>query len=126
MPLTTERAEKYRTQFAGYPRTKRGDPYGFFIIPTSVTSTAPPLRCLASSPADGISDFDHVSVSFPHRTPTWDEMCKVKDLFFDPEDCVVQYHPAAAEYVNMHKFCLHLWRWSKGEFPKPNKWEIGL
>lgn len=25
--------------------------------------------------------WDHVSVSFRNRTPTWDEMCMVKDIF---------------------------------------------
>lgn len=54
--------------------------------------------------------WDHVSISYADRTPTWDEMCYVKDLFFDPEDCVIQYHPARSEYVNVHPYCLHLWK----------------
>lgn len=71
--------------------------------------------------SDGM-DWQHVSVSFGsknHSTPSWDVMCKVKDLFFEPTDWVVQFHPAHSDYVNNHPGCLHLWRWIGGEFPKP-------
>lgn len=64
------------------------------------------LQIIAS---DG-EGWEHVSVSLPYRSPTWEEMCKVKDLFWDDEDCVIQYHPPKSEYVNNHPFCLHLWR----------------
>jgi hypothetical protein len=64
--------------------------------------------------------WDHVSVSLPHRCPTWDEMCEVKKRFFEDEDCVVQFHPPASKYRNLHHYCLHLWRWQHGEFPQPN------
>ena len=37
--------------------------------------------------------WEHVSVSYKNRVPTWDEMCKVKDMFWNDEECVVQYHP---------------------------------
>lgn len=46
--------------------------------------------------------WDHVSVSFMNRCPTWAEMCKVKDLFFREDECCVEYHPAKSEYVNIH------------------------
>lgn len=64
------------------------------------------LKVLAS---DG-GGWEHVSVSLSDRCPTWDEMCIVKDLFFDESECVVQYHPPRSEYVNYHPFCLHLWK----------------
>lgn len=54
--------------------------------------------------------WDHVSVSTHTRCPTWQEMCFIKDLFFDPHEVVMQLHPAKSEYVNHHEFCLHLWR----------------
>ena len=59
--------------------------------------------------SDGLG-WEHVSVSRSDRTPTWDEMCQIKDLFWESEDCVVQYHPAKKDYVNVHNHCLHLWR----------------
>lgn len=37
--------------------------------------------------------WEHVSVSYKNRVPTWDEMCKIKDMFWNDDECVVQYHP---------------------------------
>ncbi|MDD5328332.1 MAG: hypothetical protein PHY02_11070 [Phycisphaerae bacterium] len=65
--------------------------------------------------------WEHASVSIPQikRTPTWGEMCMVKDLFWLPEETVVQYHPAKQKYVNMHNYCLHLWRPIAEKLPAP-------
>jgi hypothetical protein len=57
--------------------------------------------------ADG---WEHVSVSIKRRPPNWQEMCFVKDLFWDDEEEVIQFHPPKSEYVNFHPNCLHLWR----------------
>lgn len=54
--------------------------------------------------------WDHVSVSLRFRCPTWDEMSYVKDLFWKGEEPVIQVHPAKTEHVNIHPFCLHLWK----------------
>ena len=64
------------------------------------------LRIIAS---DG-EGWEHVSVSIDRRCPNWDEMCFVKDLFWRDDECVVQFHPPRAEYVNYHPNCLHLWK----------------
>jgi hypothetical protein len=64
------------------------------------------LHCQAS---DGYG-WEHVSVSTNTRCPHWDEMCIIKDLFWDEEDCVVQYHPPASKYINNHPYVLHMWR----------------
>ena len=54
--------------------------------------------------------WEHVSVSLRNRCPTWDEMCLVKDIFWQDDECVVQFHPPKSEYVNLHLYCLHLWK----------------
>lgn len=54
--------------------------------------------------------WEHVSVSLPSRTPTWEEMCYIRDIFWQDNDCVVQFHPPKSEYVNNHPNCLHLWK----------------
>ena len=54
--------------------------------------------------------WEHVSVSLRNRCPTWDEMCLVKDIFWRDDECVVQFHPLKNEYVNLHPYCLHLWK----------------
>ncbi len=72
--------------------------------------------------------WEHVSVHCvsdnKERTPTWSEMCYVKDIFWDEEDCVVQYHPPKSEYIDCHKFTLHLWRPINRVIPVPDKWMV--
>jgi hypothetical protein len=72
--------------------------------------------------------WEHISVSIPSekRCPTWDEMCYVKNMFFNPDECVVQFHPAESQYVNNHKYCLHLWKPIGVEFPVPDKSMVGV
>jgi hypothetical protein len=86
-----------------------------------------PLRVIASDGKLGMADYgwEHVSVSYPDRCPTWAEMCLIKDLFWDAEDCVVQFHPPKADYISNHPFCLHMWRWTGGDFPRPPGWMVG-
>jgi len=82
------------------------------------------LRCIAS---DGMG-WQHVSVSIEgeRKPPPWGIMAKVKDLFWEPEDVVVQFHPKKSEYVNNHSGCLHLWRCIDGrEFPTPPSIMVG-
>lgn len=63
---------------------------------------------LAVVVSDG-GGWDHVSVSCDHRCPTWNEMCYVKNLFWMPEEAVIQFHPPESDYVNNHPNCLHMW-----------------
>jgi hypothetical protein len=65
--------------------------------------------------------WDHVSVSYPSRCPTWDEMCYIKNVFFEEDECVIQYHPPKGDYVNMHPYCLHMWKPQKQVIPLPPK-----
>jgi len=70
--------------------------------------------------------WEHVSVSRRDRTPTWDEMCQVKALFWDDEDCVMQLHPPRSEWVNNHPNCLHLWRPVDTALPMPPSILVGI
>ena len=63
--------------------------------------------------------WDHVSVSLNGRCPNWREMSFVKGLFWDEDDCVIQYHPPKKDYLNLHPFCLHLWRPQFESIPLP-------
>lgn len=65
--------------------------------------------------------WDHVSVSHPNRCPTWEEMCIIKDIFFREDECCVEYHPANKNYVNIHAYCLHIWKPQDADFPTPPK-----
>ena len=46
-------------------------------------------------------------------------MCFIKDLFFNEDETVVQYHPAKSDYVNNNPYVLHLWRPTDQDIPQP-------
>lgn len=72
--------------------------------------------------------WEHVSISLPdHRNllPSWTLMCKIKEMFWDAEDCVVQFHPPKSQYVNRHRGCLHLWRSTQVWQPTPPTIYVG-
>jgi len=96
--------EKYRIKTGRLGSSESFGNNGYFQIPTK--PGASPLAVIAS---DG-GYWEHVSVSYPHKTPSWDDMCFIKQLFWDADDVVIQFHPAEKDYVNHHKYCLHLWR----------------
>lgn len=57
--------------------------------------------------------WEHVSVSIadePTKTPKWEAMCDIKNIFWGEDLTVVQFHPKRSEYVNFHPGVLHMWR----------------
>lgn len=73
--------------------------------------------------------WEHVSVHcFQGKrqfTPTWAEMCAVKDTFWDSDDVVIQFHPRESDYVNNHANTLHLWRPVNTKLPTPPAITVG-
>lgn len=72
--------------------------------------------------------WEHVSIA-PYKrsyTPSWDEMCRLKDMFFYDDEVVVQYHPAKKDYVNNVSNCLHLWRSTDASMPTPPTIMVGI
>lgn len=113
---------QYRVHIRGMHMTN--DEYGnngVFWIPSRDRKQPAPLRVIAS---DGL-DWEHVSVSLPTRCPTWEEMCRIKGLFWDSDDAVMQLHPPEEDYVNNHPYCLHLWRPVCGDIPRPPAFMVG-
>lgn len=72
--------------------------------------------------------WDHVSVSpcKPNKVPTWNQMCIVKDIFFNENEAVIQIHPPKDQYVNNRVNCLHLWRANDKEMLLPPSFMVGL
>lgn len=84
------------------------------------------LRVIASSAVQPEAQgWDHVSVSLPTRCPTWEEMEFVKRTFFLPDEICFQLHPAEANYINNHPYCLHLWRHASQPVPMPPEHFVG-
>lgn len=99
--------EKYRLTTGPLPSNSCDGNNGLFIFNYKKKNKLLIIRCIAS---DG-EQWEHVSVTLQvQRCPTWDEMCFVKSIFWDDADMVIQYHPPEKNYVNFHKYCLHLWR----------------
>lgn len=103
---------KYRQR---HPTLGWGDHEGgYFYLPGGI-------RVIVSSGAG----WDHVSVSLNSRCPTWEEMERVKRMFFKDGECVMQLHPPLADYIDRCKYCLHLWRPQNETIPRPPGWMVG-
>lgn len=103
---------------------------GAFFVPNGIGRA--PLQVIASDGLvvpdehQALAGWEHVSVSLPDRCPTWAEMCRIKELFWDDEDTVVQFHPPRSQYVNNHPYCLHLWRPLHAAIPLPPSILVGV
>lgn len=89
---------------------KSADMFGYFVVPTAGGKMA----VISSGEAGHGNEWEHVSVSLPNRTPNWNEMQRIKELFWADDETVIQFHPRKSEYVNQHPFCLHLWKHKNG------------
>lgn len=100
---------------------------GFFVFPHFRINNYE-IRCQVS---DG-EGWEHVSVTIgpgrkqSTRCPTWEEMCWVKNEFWNDDEVVVQFHPRKEDYVSMHHFCLHLWRPTNQIIPVPDPLMVGI
>ena len=116
-------AEKCRIKI-GFMESRHGDLFGAFKL-KSPFSPSEYLQAIASNGSDWglcrlpLPAWEHVSVSLPNRCPTWAEMCWVKDLFWLPDECVVQFHPPKSQNRSFHDYCLHMWRVIGVDFPMP-------
>lgn len=112
--------EKFRIKY-GLKKTSSADGNnGAFHIHSLKLS-----RSLYAIASDG-EGWEHVSVSLHNRCPTWEEMNFVKNLFWDEDDVVIQYHPAKQDYVNNHPYCLHMWRPIGVDLPVPDSLLVGV
>ena len=116
--------ETYRIRIGPLATDQTAGQNGAFLVPPSGRNR--PLSIIAS---DGLG-WEHVSVKASQgkhtRIPTWLEMCVVKALFWDPEDCVMQLHPPQSQWVNNHESVLHLWRPADRDIPQPPAFLVGI
>lgn len=115
----SERLELGRVRDGEYA-SGTGELHGAFIT----KGISGELKILSSG-VDHEYGWEHVSVSMRDKIPSWSDMRFVKALFWDPEECVVQYHPPASAYVDCHPYCLHLWRPVDGQMPLPPSHLVG-
>lgn len=72
--------------------------------------------------------WDHVSVAPIRRNivPDWNTMCKVKRIFFKPDETAIEIHPSEDQYVDNLSNCLHLWRCRYKEMVLPPSCFVGI
>ena len=93
---------------------------GSFLVKSKIDKAN--MRIIASS-GEG---WEHVSISRKNRCPNWIELQQVKEMFFHDTETVVQYHVPPEDHVNNHPNCLHLWRPTEQEIPRPPVYMVGL
>lgn len=103
-----------------------GTPAGSFVVDSIEPGWVLVLICDDGRAPGDETGWEHVSVHADtargrtrSRVPTWREMVQVKDLIWDAEDAVVQFHPPRSSYVNTHPDVLHLWRPIDVALPTP-------
>jgi hypothetical protein len=90
---------------------------GAFYVKSPTGKRGDLLQVIAT---DGLG-WDHVSVSMEQRLPTWPELEHVKRIFFAEDEVAMQLHVPAADHINVHPNCLHLWRPQAVPIPLPDK-----
>jgi hypothetical protein len=119
--------EPYRENSLYWENCPPGSRRGFFLIPANSLM----LKIVASEgdyKEVGLGPeyaWEHVSVSTDRRCPTWQEMDFVKDQFWLPEETVMQLHVPKNRHVNVHPYCLHLWRPLFTAIPLPPRDTVG-
>ena len=97
-----------------------GSEEGVFDVPNLHTRT-----CLMVVASTGLG-WDHVSVSLANRCPNWEEMERVKRLFFEDDETAMQLHVPPSDHRCLHPYTLHLWRPNDGpEIPRPPNELVG-
>ena len=69
--------------------------------------------------------WEHVSVSRKSRVPSYEDLVRIKNLFWDNSDTVMQLFVPKEDHVNYRPYCLHLWRPLNSEIPRPPSLLVG-
>lgn len=117
--------EKCRVRTGQMGSDKSAGNNGAFFVPVAIRWQGRLMRNRLLVIASDGEGWEHASASLPDRCPVWEEMCAIKDVFWDEEDAVAQYHPPKSTYVNCHPFALHLWRPTGIALPLPPAWMVG-
>lgn len=128
MKPSTEFDQYRKSPNAQFASTPADGANGIFVVPLSKTlhNVERIAICMVSDGNDEVP-WEHVSVRISERrgsschnaTPTWDEMCAVKDVFWNKDEVCLQLHPAEENYINCHPHVLHLWKPLNAEIPLP-------
>ena len=105
---------------------------GGFVIPLNDNTIAMVIANSAFRDEENDFPWEHASVHIQYRpkgkknrtkrrTPTWSEMAKIKHMFWEDDEVVMQLHVEIKNHVNIHPNVLHLWRHRDIHPPLPPK-----
>lgn len=120
-PEPNIRVEQFRKNHPTLGPSDAGCNWGYFEVPFNSNT----LRVLSSGAEHESQEWEHVSISLINRCPNWQEMCMIKNLFWDEQETAIQFHPKKSEYVNTHPNVLHLWKCVNQQIKLPPKELIG-
>lgn len=103
--------DKYRVKHPFWPQTATSGAFKVFVKQRSFVV----LAGIENTGDDGMMEHISVTPTNQKRCPTWDEMAAIKDMFFDSEEEAIQYFPKRSRYINIHEYCLHIWRPVNGQ-----------
>jgi len=103
---------------------------GAFKVPLAPGDRRQVMFIIASNAE--FTGWEHVSVHIQskhkgkttERTPTWLEMCRVKAMFWEDTETVVQLHVPKSDHINIHDHVLHLWRNVNQKITLPSGWLV--
>lgn len=70
--------------------------------------------------------WEHLSVSFKNKIPSWEVMHEFKRMFWRDDEDAFQYHPTQDDYINNNEYTLHIWRPLDVAIPKPPQITVGI
>lgn len=116
-------AEEFRVRDGSLFHTKPGARAGLFIIKQETFQ----IRMIVDDGVGSESGWEHVSVSckgkypdgYKDILPPWDCMKMVKMMFWEDEECVLQFFPPQSVYKDDNPSVLHLWRQVGINHPTP-------
>ena len=60
----------------------------------------------------------HISVSHAKRNPTWEEIHDLRYRLIPDDAMMVMFLPPKWQYVDLHRYCFHLFEISEEEAPR--------
>lgn len=70
--------------------------------------------------------WEHLSVSTKTKCPTWEQMCFMKEQFWNDDEVCYQLHPKKEDYISNHDYCLHIWKPIDCDIPTPPRIMVGI
>lgn len=127
MRKSTGRIEKFRLTTGPMASDEKYGFNGFFLIKHDGVMLRAQSSDATAWKQSGMKGkpWEHVSVSIEDRCPTWEEMEFVRDLFWHESETVMQLSVPRAQHVNMHPYCLHLWKPIGLKIPLPPSILVG-